>query len=174
MDVGYVQLVHGIEHTRARQQNELETIIAQHAIVVIEACVAGQSSPTAAPPFSDRLLSVHERWRMAVLYKAGASSATNWAAPSDAPEYRFHKLVSQMISDFIADNNSTVAPDFFGRLYMPCNHGRAQEMLRKFTNYTYYLRRVKSSVPRSDAFNSEATACIVAAMQLGAWMDATL
>lgn len=173
MDRNYNQLVQDIEHTRARQQNELSTIIAQYTIVVVDALKAGVL-PNQVLPFSDRLAQIHQRWMSAVLFKAGASPATNWAAPSDDPEYRFQALVSRMISAFIADSNSVVAPDFFSKLYLPRDHGQAQEMLKKFTLYTYYLRRLKMQTPRTEDFYNNAEVCLVAATQLGACMDATL
>ncbi len=164
----YRRLVFDIEHKRAHRQYDLETIIAQHALVAVDAV----REPTV--PFSDRLADIHKRWRFVVLVKAGASGDTQWAAPSDAPEYRFQALVSRMISDFIVDPNTEVAPDFFCRLYLANNRGQAQTLLRKFNNYTYYLRRLRATSGGGHAFYSDATACIVSAMELGAWMDATL
>lgn len=173
MDRNYNELVQGIDHTRARQQNELSTIIAQYTIVVVEALKAGVL-PNQALPFSDRLAQIHQRWLSVVLFKAGASPATNWAVPSEDPEYRFQALVSRMISAFIADCDSIVAPDFFSKLYMPRDHGQSQEMLQKFSLYTYYLRRLKTKTPRTEEFYNDAEVCLVVATQLGAYMDATL
>ncbi len=164
MDREYRQLRYDIEHKSGPWSGTLEVALAQHALVAIDEANAGVDERSKAV-FSERLSRAH----VAVVAAVRAKVNT---APNESVV--FGEIVESMVEKLMQSPRD-MAPDrlallqqFFTTLYVTSKRFDALMACEKLAKYIFHRGQVAPNNP-TRAWNA-----LLAAVELGAWLDKTL
>jgi len=166
MELEFGELRHDLEHRRAHQHNVLlEILLGQHVLHILQALNEG------VPPdqIGARLVRVHERLESIVKKKVATSAPKNEA---------FNRVVSELATDLIRTPETVRTQSLrarFSALYAPAQQRHARVTCDKLSKWMHYREQlIGYDAAKRDEYYTRAWNAVVAAMELGAWLDATL
>jgi hypothetical protein len=189
----FFELRRSIELTRAgeRKARLLETIIGQHALVMVDLMRLQNRDALIA-----KLKDLQDSWTNILLYRSGQDKRNTRDRVTER-EYRFQRTVYGMVEEFMQHflhvigsrgNPSSVVMmmgpgteakwvDFYG-LLSPQAASKFADTLKKFQDYIRYVGELSAYTDpeqiETSAFYTAATACVVVGINLGAWLDLVL
>lgn len=166
----------------------LETIIGQHALVMID-LVRWRNQPQTHAGLMSKLKTVQEDWTNVLLYQSGQDTK-NTRTREEEREFRFQRTVYAMVDAFVKFLWDTIANKTDGDdkdlkldwidMYSMISPKAARfykETTQKFQTYKSYLCELSYFAPdelETSAFYIAASAAIVTGTNLGAWLDVVL
>jgi hypothetical protein len=160
------------DHAQARYA--LETIVGQHAIIMIDMIRRN------GPQTGARLEENRAKWEFAVFFALGQENVVTRQHDPLQLEHKFQQTVNTMLRTFTDGIVGAVmraepfdanpCADFYAVLSTRAVYV-ASQVCEKIQIYLYYLIQLSRTERDTDAFYSLAISCIVAATNLGLYLD---